>query len=150
MGEIVDSDLRKRLRGVLEKYFDFSSDKVLGEELRREWREAIVKCSSKVSSQDEEFLTKVLEEIEEIIVHMPGKSMVSKALDWQKWQSEDDFLGYLLLRESLQYPLTASVFENLKKDLQGSGIFERPYRDNKEFQGKIRLFIRKYASNTSE
>lgn len=141
----MNTTLTNQLVEVLNKHFDFSTDKISWDALRKDWNTAISK-SFTVNETDRKLFAMVLEEMEDVVIHMPGKN--ANAIDWETWRNEDDFLRYLLAKESLRYSMTPAVFEKIRSDWLKSGFFARPYRADEAFIQKVRSFIEKNISNS--
>lgn len=147
LGEVVNTALTNELTSVLNKHFDFSSNKISWEDLRDDWDFAIFKNTS-TNEEDGALLTFMFKEIEDVVIHMPGNS--ANTIDWDQWVNDDDFLRYLIVKESLQYSPKPLVFKDIIAHYLKSSFFERPYRNDEAFTQRVRSFIDKHISNIDE
>lgn len=139
----MDAAIVHEFQMVLDKHFDFSAQKLSESDYKHDWNAVISKYQSKIGRDDIAFLARVREEIEDILVHMPGKGLSGNGIDWNKWKSGDDFLRFKLSKAILQYHANAALFETILGNAHQVGQFQRPYSTNVNLDSEIASYIEK-------
>lgn len=137
----MNTDLVEVLMDTLDSHFNFSNKMLSWESFNSEWQQAVEQNSSKMTGDEKDFLSNVHKEIEDILIHIPAKGLTTKDLDWKKWIEDDDFLRFMLSKESIRYSMRASDFKKILNDSVKSGYFKRPYTASLEFKERVCSFI---------
>lgn len=144
------ADIASEFKNLLNKYFDPKSALVEWTKLSIDWQKAFELNAHFISNEDRAFLDAVLDEVQSIVVEMPGLKTSSPAVDWKKWSDDDEFLVFLISREALGFPMTKEGYLKASGDAVKSGLFNRPFRDEIKFLSKIHQYLASFVSASDE
>lgn len=137
-------------KNVLNKYFDYRSEFVDWTRLNTDWQKAFQLNAHLLSNENNEFLETVLTEIHNIVMEMPGPKSRLPTVDWNMWTDDDQFLGFLVSRESLSVPLSKEGYLNAIDGAVKSGLFARPFKDEERFLIEIHKYLGKFLSDEDD
>lgn len=144
------ADIALEFRNLLNKYFDHKSALVEWAKLSTDWQKVFQLNARFISNEDRAFLDAVLDEVQSIVVEMPGLKSSSPAVDWKKWSDDDEFLVFLVSREALGFPMSKEGYLKASGGAVKSGLFNRPFRDEIKFISKIQQYLASFLSVTDE
>lgn len=144
------ADIASEFRNLLNKYFDQKAVSVEWAKLSADWQKAFQLTAHFISNEDRALLDAVLDELHSIVVEMPGLKSSSPAIDWKKWSDDDEFLVFLISRESLCLPMSKDGYLKAARGAVKSGLFSRPFRDESKFISKIRQYLASFVSTSDE
>lgn len=131
---------------ILSRHFNFENEKIAWETFDSEWKKAEILYQDLVLPEEKGLLSDIHNELSDIIIHMPGKAGSPKAIDWDKWMDDDEYLKFLISREILSLPLSSLAYHKVLQESIGSGTFKRPYEDSDSFRLEICRFLSGFIS----
>jgi len=144
------AEVASEFGNLLNKYFDHKSITVDWAKLNAEWKKAFQVNAHFISHEDSQLLAAVLNEIQSIVVEMPGLKSASPTIDWMTWSDDDEFLIFLLSREALGLPMSKEGYLRAVGGAIKGGLFSRPFRDEVKFIYKIHQFLGSFISSQDE
>lgn len=130
---------------IISQYFNVNNEKIVWEDFDSEWKKIENRYQDLISLQEKDLLKDIHEELNDIISHMPGVVGNSEIIDWRKWTDDDEYLKFLISRESLRLPLSSKVYREILRHSIKSSVFKRPYEDIESFRSEIFRFLSGYC-----